>query len=91
MSKNFKHQPFMAVTGSGSAQQDKTIAARGVRRTQKRSIHIALHTGDYEVVLPHRLQCAHNNTYSWGRDGKQMYCRPSEYCDEEMVRQMLRK
>jgi hypothetical protein len=74
MSRSFKKQPFMAICGGGSAQYDKTLAARGVRRAHRQTIHNALHIGDYEVVLPHRLQCCHNNTYSWGRDGKQRWC-----------------
>ena len=73
MSRSFKHQPFMAICGNGSAQQDKTIAARGVRRAHRRTLHIALHTGDFDVLLPHRLECTYNEVYSWGRDGNQMY------------------
>jgi hypothetical protein len=73
MSRSFKHQPFQAITGASSAQNDKTRAARSVRRTHRRVLHIALKSGDYDVLLPHRLGCPWNNTYSWGRDGHQYY------------------
>lgn len=73
MSRSFKHKPFMAITGSPSAQEDKTRAARGVRRTHRRVLHIAMKSGEYDVLLPHRLGCPGNNTYSWTRDGKQNY------------------
>ena len=73
MSRSFKHQPFAAICGGNSAQHDKTLAARGIRRRHRQVLHIALHTGEYEVVLPHRLQCSHNEVYSWGRDGNQTW------------------
>lgn len=91
MSRSFKHQPFMAICGGGSAQYDKTLAARGVRRAQRQAIHNTLHIGEYDVVIPHRLECAFNEVYSWGRDGNQMYWRPSEYHDKEWFTKMLRK
>lgn len=74
MSRSFKHTPMAAICGNNSAHYDKTLAARGVRRKHHQVLHIALSTGEYEVVLPHRLQCCHNNTYSWGRDGSQRWC-----------------
>ena len=63
----------MAITCSPSAQEDKTRAARSVRRTHRRVLHIAMKSEDYDVILPHRLGCPGNNTYSWTRDGKQNY------------------
>jgi hypothetical protein len=74
MSRSFKHKPFSAICGGSSAQYDKTLAARGVRRAHRQVMHIALHTGEYDVILPHRLQCSHNEIYSWSRDGHQNYC-----------------
>jgi hypothetical protein len=73
MSRSYKHQPFAAICGNNSAQYDKTLAARGVRRAHRQALHIALHTEEFDVVLPHRLQCAHNEVYSWNRDGHQTW------------------
>lgn len=73
MSRSFKHQPFAAICGGNSAHYDKMLAARGVRRKHRQVLHIALHTGEYEVTLPHRLQCSHNEVYNWGRDGHQYW------------------
>ena len=74
MSRSYKHHPFAAICVGGSAHYDKTLAARGVRRAHRQSLHIALHIQEFDVVLPHRLQCTHNNTYSWCRDGSQRWC-----------------
>jgi hypothetical protein len=71
MSRSFKHQPFMAVCGNGSAKQDKVMAHRGVRRTQKAYIRSTFEYEDF--LLPHRLECPWNETYSWGRDGHQTW------------------
>lgn len=73
MSRSFKHQPFDSI-GGGSAQWDKTQAARGVRRTHRIALHIALHNENFDIQLPHRRECPHNNVYSWCRDGKQRWC-----------------
>jgi hypothetical protein len=73
MSRSYKKQPFMAICGNGSAKQDKIQAHRGERAAHKRAIHKAMKEQDYDVLLPHRYECSWNNTYSWGRDGKQMY------------------
>jgi len=68
MSRSYR-RPFAAVTGTASAKEDKRMAHRGVRQKQK----LALKTcNDYEdLLLPHHLECSWNNTYCWGRDGKQ--------------------
>lgn len=73
MSRSYKHQPFAAICGGSSAHHDKTLAARGVRRAHRQTMHIALHNGEYEVILPHRLQCSHNEVYTWVRDGHQRW------------------
>lgn len=73
MSRSFKRQPFMAICGNGSAKRDKTLAHQGVRRAHRLTLHNALKSEDFDVLLPHRLECSWNNTYSWGRDGKQKY------------------
>jgi hypothetical protein len=64
-------RPFAAVTGTVSAKNDKRIAHRGVRRKQNLVLKIC---ADYEdLLVPHRLECAWNNNYCWGRDGAQSY------------------
>ena len=70
MSRSYR-RPFAAITGTASAKSDKQKAHRGVRRKQ----HLALkNCTDYEsLLLPHRLECAWNNTYCWDRDGAQIY------------------
>jgi hypothetical protein len=91
MSRSRKRRPFMAVTGSGSAKQDKIIAHRGERRAHTRALIVA-RKQDYEDFLPpKRLECAWNNTYSWGRDGSQMYWKPARYGHENWFLRMMRK
>jgi hypothetical protein len=62
-------KPYTAVTGTKSAHSDKKLAARGLRRRQNQWLH-TLEDVD-GALIPHRLECAHNNTYNWGRDGRQ--------------------
>lgn len=74
MSRSFRRQPFMAVTGPGSAKRDKITAHRGERRAQNRAINKAFKEQDFEnFLLPARHECHWNNNYCWGRDGSQMY------------------
>lgn len=62
-------KPFASVCGTVSAHSDKKMAARSVRRTHK--TYIRTHWEDEDFLLPHRLECAHNETYGWVRDGGQ--------------------
>jgi hypothetical protein len=62
-------KPYTAVTGTKSAHSDKKLAARGLRRRQNQWLH-TLEDVD-GALIPHRLECAYNNTYNWGRDGRQ--------------------
>lgn len=78
MSRSYKKQPFMAITGRGSAKRDKVQAHKGERRAHKAVIHNAIKTQDYDVLLPHRRECTWNNVYSWNRDGKQRYTVPTD-------------
>lgn len=71
MSRSRKKHPFQAICGRGSAKQDKRMAARGVRRTFKHALHQETDFDDF--TPPHRLECPWNDTYSWGRDGSQLY------------------
>ncbi len=68
MSRSYR-KPYAAVTGTKSAHNDKKIAARGLRRRQNQWLH-TLQDIDGGLI-PHRLECAYNNTYNWGRDGRQ--------------------
>lgn len=68
MSRSYR-KPYAAVTGTKSAKDDKRLAHRGVRRAQNLALKMLQ---DAETFLvPHKLECAWNNTYSWGRDGSQ--------------------
>lgn len=81
MSKSYR-RPYSPVTGVRSAHEDKTVAARAVRRTQDHTLRNAFaHGVDWdEVLIPHRLECPHNEVYGWSRDGHQrLYTRSSQY------------
>jgi hypothetical protein len=92
MSRSYR-RPFAAITDLASAKWDKQMAHCGVRREQ----NLALKTcADYvDFLAPHRLECAWNNTYAWGRDGAQCYNSPWFESDDEFglryYRKLLRK
>ena len=68
MSRSYR-KPYAAITGTKSAHADKKTAARGLRHRQNQWLYTL---EDIDGALtPHRLECAHNNTYDWGRDGRQ--------------------
>lgn len=70
MSRSYK-RPFMSLTRAG-ARIDKQMAARGMRRKQNMWLHS--NWADVDMgLIPHRLECGHNEVYDWGRDGNQMY------------------
>jgi hypothetical protein len=72
MARSFKHKPFRAFCGGGSAKQDKIQAHRGERRKQNRVLYAALKSGDFEnMIIPHKRECPYNEVWSWGRDGNQ--------------------
>ena len=82
-------RPYAAITGTASAKDDKRIAQRGVRRKQNLALKIC---ADYEEFLaPHRLECAWNNTWCWGRDGAQCYCGAMRDSASEWSRSRYRK
>jgi hypothetical protein len=70
MSKSYR-KPYSAITGIRSAHADKTQAARGLRRGQNQALRNFKFEDWDEFIIPVRLECSWNNTYSWGRDGKQ--------------------
>jgi hypothetical protein len=82
-------RPFAAITGAASAKDDKRMAHRGVRRKQ----NLALKTcADFEVLLiPHPLECAWNDTWSWGRDGAQMDQSRLRFSPDERSQKYYRK
>jgi len=86
-------RPYAAITGTASAKDDKRMAHRGARRKQ----NLALKTcADYEdFLLPHRLECAWNNTWCWDRDGGQCYygymCHSANEWKRHYYRKLLRK
>ena len=66
-----KRRPYMAITGTSSAKNDKRFASRGGRRAHNRQLKCSL---DFEnLLLQHRLECDWNEVYAWGRDGSQIY------------------
>jgi hypothetical protein len=98
MSRSYKRRPFMAICGNGSAKQDKVLAHRGERRAVQRAIHNARKQDFEDFICPLRRECCHNNTYDWGRDGKQTYQRPRtighdgiEYQYKDWFVRMMRK
>lgn len=65
MSRSYP-RPYAAVTPPASAEDDKRVAHLGVRRKQSLALKTSI---DYEnLLLPHRRECAWNNTCSWGCD-----------------------
>ncbi len=66
MSNSYR-KPYASCCGTASAKNDKTRAARGVRRAQNAAARRML--SDPDLLMPHRLECSWNNTYSWSRDG----------------------
>ena len=88
MSRSWR-RPYTAITGTASAKSDKRLANRGVRRKQNRILQSC---PDYEtLILPHRLECAWNNTYCWRRDGGHHYVDPWYEAGEERARRYYLK
>lgn len=81
MSKSYR-KPYSAITGVKSAHDDKTVAARAVRRAQNHALRNAIANGiDWEdFMLPEIYECAFNDVWSWGRDGNQsLQLRSTQY------------
>ena len=70
MARSYR-KPFYYICGSQTVKHDRTLAARGVRRSQNNWTRAVLNGGvDFEETpIPHRYECAWNNRYSWGCDG----------------------
>lgn len=81
MSRSYR-KPASAITGTGSAKDDKRHAARGVRRKQDQWLRVLmkepLESIEGSALAPHKLECAWNDTYNWGRDGSQRLQYPSQ-------------
>lgn len=81
-----RRRPYSAIGGPDSANWDKTHARRSVRRKQNQWLKTL---ADYDSALaPHKYECACNETYSWGRDGKQFLRLPGRF-DWETHREVL--
>lgn len=81
MSKSYR-KPYSPVTGARSAHDDKTVAARSLRRTQNFALRIAvLNNVDWdEFLMPDIYECPNNEVYGWARDGSQrLYSRSRQY------------
>src|SRR5580698_8210731 len=62
-------KPYTAITGVSSAHHDKKTAVRGMRRRQNAWLR---NLDDFDhALIPHRLECAHNDVWSWSHDGRQ--------------------
>lgn len=77
MSRSYR-RPYSSVCGNCSARQDKTRAARGVRRKQDAWLKTQWYEEEMGVV-PHKLECDWNEIYSWTRDGGQYFRVPSAH------------
>jgi hypothetical protein len=88
MSRSYR-RPFATITGNASAKDDKRLAYRGVRRKQNQALETCI---DFEeLLLPHRLECAWNDVWCWGRDGAQLYRGDDRYSDSVSSREYYRK
>lgn len=73
MSKSYRKSWGTWVSVKSSSHQDKTQAARSVRRAQ----NSALRNGIVQDIdwdgwlVPDRYECSDNDVWGWGRDGKQ--------------------
>ena len=74
MSRSRK-RPYAAICGKGSARYDKKMAGRGMHRKQNQWLRN--HADNDNFLLPHRLECDHNNTWGWNRDGSQFLQLPT--------------
>jgi hypothetical protein len=82
-------RPFAAITGTASAKDDKRMAHRCVRRRQNSAVKNCV---DYEdFLVPHRLQCAWNDNYCWGRDGAQCYYGSMRFSTDERTQRYFQK
>ena len=83
MSRSYR-RPFATITGNAGAKDDKRGAHRGVRRKQNQTLAACV---DYqELLVPHRLECASNEVYFWGRDGAQFFAGAGRYASDESSR-----
>ena len=89
MGKSYR-KPYAAVTGVRSAHEDKTFAARSLRRTQNYALRAFKFEDWDEFIMPVRLECTGNNVWAWGRDGVQSLVEPPhpslEFSDSDFDR-----
>src|SRR5689334_20390150 len=72
MGKSYR-RPYSAICGNSLAHDDKTRAARSVRRNQNQTLRDAISQNqDWDgFLLPDIYECQHNEVYGWCRDGNQ--------------------
>ena len=77
MSRSYR-KPYATWTGSySSAHEDKTIAARGVRRRQNQYLKEVIKDRDFDsFLIPDMHECSYNEVWTWGRDGKKKLMMP---------------
>lgn len=83
-------RPYAACTGHNSAKRDKVQAHRGLRSLERKVLR---EVEDWDsFLLPEREEASWNNTYSWGRDGKQWLQRVSgrDYGDPKRLERQLK-
>ena len=103
MSKSYRKPYYTWTSVRTSAHDDKTTAARGMRRAQNQSLREAIREGNWdEWLIPVRDECTYNNVYSWGRDGRQfpftwnhndfnpfwLHCKWDKQKEEELIARM---
>lgn len=72
MSKSYRKPWGTWVSIKRSAHDDKTVAARCVRRAQEQSLREAIRDDDWDGwLIPDRYEASFNDVWGWGRDGKQ--------------------
>ena len=72
MSKSYRKPWGTCCSIRNSAHDDKTVAARSMRRAQEQSLREAFRDEDWDGwLIPERYECSHNDVWGWGRDGKQ--------------------
>jgi hypothetical protein len=74
MSRSYR-RPYAAITGVQSASRDKQQASRRVRRRINQWLHIQYAKGDEFELVPHRLECQHNDVWCWDRAMVSSACR----------------
>ena len=68
MSKSYR-RPYGTCVNYRSCKWDKQQANRGLRRRINHWIHSDCQDEEFDLV-PHPLECHHNDPWGWARDGR---------------------